>query len=46
MSIERDHPYGQEGWVKRTAKGLGLEHTIRPEGRPPKRRDPGGEAKD
>lgn len=41
MSIKRDQPYAEEGWVKRTAIELGLEHTIRPEGRPPKRSEPG-----
>jgi putative transposase len=41
MSIERGQPYGEDEWVKRTAKELGLEHTIRPEGRPPKRSVPG-----
>jgi putative transposase len=40
MSIERGQPYGEEGWVKRTAIALGLEHTIRPQGRPPKRSGP------
>ena len=45
MSIERGQPYGEDRWVKRTAQELGLEHTIRPEGRPPKRNDPGGGAK-
>jgi putative transposase len=41
-SLARGQPYGEDGWVKRTAKKLGLEHTIRPEGRPPKRSDPSG----
>lgn len=40
-SVERDRPYGEDGWVKRTVSELGLEHTIRPEGRPPKQRGPG-----
>jgi putative transposase len=44
MSVERGQPYGEEGWVKRTAKELGLEHTIRPEGRPPKRSETGARA--
>src|SRR5262249_48064008 len=44
ISIARGQPYGEEEWVKRTAKELSLEHTIRPEGRPPKRSDPGGGA--
>jgi len=36
VSIERSRPYGEDNWVKRTASQLRLEHTIRPEGRPPK----------
>jgi putative transposase len=45
ISIARGQPYGEDEWVKRTAQELGLEHTIRPEGRPPKRSGPGGGAK-
>jgi putative transposase len=45
LSIERGQPYGEDGWVQRTAQELGLEHTIRPEGRPPKRSDPSAGAK-
>jgi putative transposase len=45
MSLERGQPYGEEEWVQRTAQELGLEHTMRPEGRPPKRSDAGGGAK-
>ena len=41
-SLERGQPYGEDGWVKRTARDLGLEHTLRAEGRPSKRSDPGG----
>lgn len=44
LSLQRGQPYGEEGWVQRTAQSLGLEHTLRPEGRPPKRRAPGGGA--
>ena len=40
MSMEPGQPYEQEGWVERTAIALGLEHTIRPKGRPPKRSGP------
>jgi hypothetical protein len=40
MSIERGQPYREERWVRRTAKKLGFEHTIRPEGRPPKWNEP------
>jgi hypothetical protein len=32
-------PFGEDEWVKRTASELRLEHTIRPEGRPPKPRN-------
>ena len=33
--IERSRPMGGEAWVKRTAKALGAEQTLRPRGRPP-----------
>ncbi len=35
-SANRGCPYGDAGWVSRTAGQLDLEHTMRPEGRPPK----------
>ncbi|REJ66253.1 MAG: transposase [Planctomycetota bacterium] len=35
-SVKRGTPYGDEGWVARTAKRLGLEATTRPLGRPRK----------
>lgn len=35
-SIHRDRPLGSDTWVKRKADQLGLEHTIRQEGRPRK----------
>ena len=35
-SVNRDRPFGSESWQKRTAKRLGLEHTLRPRGRPRK----------
>jgi putative transposase len=35
-SVTRGQPYGSERWVKRTAKRLGLESTLRPRGRPRK----------
>ena len=35
-SIERGRPFGSDDWVRRTTSRFGLEHTIRPEGRPPK----------
>ena len=39
VSIERGRPFGEDEWVKRTASELRLEHTIRPEDRPPKPRN-------
>jgi len=36
VSIERGRPYGEEKWVRETVKNLGLEQTVRPEGRPRK----------
>ena len=36
VSIERGQPYGGDDWVRQTVKQLGLEHTVRPEGRPRK----------
>jgi len=36
VSIERGQPYGEEKWVRETVKDLGLEQTVRPEGRPRK----------
>jgi putative transposase len=35
-SVQRGTPYGSESWVKRTARQLGLESTLRPPGRPRK----------
>jgi putative transposase len=35
----REQPYGEESWVRRTVKKLGLEHTVRREGRPRKEAD-------
>jgi putative transposase len=40
-SLERGRPYGSDDWVKRTASELRLEHTVRPEGRPPKLKSDG-----
>lgn len=34
QSAQRGTPYGAAAWVARTAKRLGLEHTLRPRGRP------------
>jgi putative transposase len=45
-SIERNRPLGTPRWVKSTARRLGLTHTLRSPGRPPKRRDKSGDASD
>lgn len=42
VSLRRDQPLGSETWVRRTVGRLGLEHTIRPEGRPRRERVGGG----
>jgi putative transposase len=34
QSVVRGAPFGEERWVERTAKRLGLESTLRPRGRP------------
>jgi putative transposase len=34
-SVARGRTFGDDGWVERAARRLGLEHTLRPEGRPP-----------
>jgi putative transposase len=36
VSIERGRPYGSDTWVTRTVAELGLQHTVRSEGRPRK----------
>lgn len=36
QSIQRGSPLGDEAWVERTARRLGLESTLRPQGRPRK----------
>ncbi len=36
VSEERSQPFGGVSWMGQTAVELGLEHTIRPEGRPAK----------
>ena len=33
-SLHRDRPFGGEAWARRTAQRLGLDHTLRPRGRP------------
>jgi putative transposase len=37
LNIRKGRPYGSDLWVKRTANSLGLESTLRPQGRPRKR---------
>jgi putative transposase len=37
-SVVRNRPFGTDAWTDRTARRLGLEHTLRPEGRPPKKK--------
>jgi putative transposase len=36
--IKREAPFGNEEWVEQTCKRLGLEKTIRPQGRPKKKK--------
>jgi putative transposase len=36
LSVVRGRPFGTDAWTDRTARRLGLEHTLRSEGRPPK----------
>jgi putative transposase len=36
LSVEKGRPYGEESWVKETARRLGLESTLRSRGRPRK----------
>lgn len=43
VSLERGRPYGEEGWVARTAKRLGIESALRKVGRP--RKGEGGAVK-
>jgi putative transposase len=37
LSVEKGRPYGEESWVKETARRLGLESTLRSRGRPRKK---------
>ena len=41
-SARRGSPYGEDPWQKQMAERLGLEHTLRPPGRPRKRPPPTG----
>jgi putative transposase len=36
VSERRGRPYGGDAWVANTVARLGMEHTVRPEGRPRK----------
>jgi putative transposase len=38
MSLKRNRPFGSDAWTQRLVNRLGLEHTIRSEGRPGKER--------
>jgi hypothetical protein len=40
LHITRGRPLGDEAWIARTAKALGLQQTLRPRGRPPGWRKP------
>jgi len=35
LSVKRNRPFGDEGWVEATAERLRLGQTLRPQGRPP-----------
>ena len=43
-SVARGRPYGEEGWVARMCRELGLEFTLRPRGRPPRHDDADADA--
>jgi hypothetical protein len=36
VSMARGRPYGADDWVRQTVNELGLQHMVRPEGRPSK----------
>jgi putative transposase len=36
VSLERNRPFGDESWMERTIKRLGLQHTVRSPWRPKK----------
>lgn len=40
--VRRGQPFGEDGWVEATVKRLGLERTMRPQGRPRKAKQTGG----
>ena len=37
LSLRRDRPYGTDSWTDETAGCLGLEYSLRPRGRQPRR---------
>jgi putative transposase len=39
-SLERGRPYGGDDWINQKVHDLHLQHTVRPEGRPPKQLEP------
>ena len=39
VSMDRSRPLSDDAWVRRTASRLGLEHTLRREGRPAKTKE-------
>ena len=39
-SIARSRPFGNDTWQKQSTQRLGLKHTLRPEGRPRKKKQP------
>jgi putative transposase len=39
VSVARGQPFGENEWVKRMVRAHRLEHTVRPQGRPPKPKD-------
>jgi putative transposase len=41
VSLKRGRPYGDGRWIDQQARALGLVHTVRPEGRPPRVSKPG-----
>jgi hypothetical protein len=44
VSLARGRPYGDDGWQRRIVTKLGLEHTVRSEGRPRKPPEPEADA--
>ena len=40
-SVKRGAPFGGDRWVQATVAKLNLGHTVRPEGRPPRPKEPG-----